>query len=205
MTDIPHKTIWISITLFMLIALIVIISAAYNSSTGFIKKGLNQITTTLNQFDNTNKSLYDGMTINGAEVIDCINTNYKDETYQVVVSTKNYNNNGVVSGASNLVYTSLDSVVFQNATGDDTTNGGEGILTGYPSVDAAGNAIIANTNTGFSASFNLAKASTTATVSGYNSSTKKGTAGYISATAKFTGYVQKDSKNNVRQIIFVQQ
>lgn len=184
----------------VLLILLGVISAVfllYTISMRWITKGTSQIGTTMSGLDDTNKSIYDNMTISGKEVISVINTYYNDQDMQIMVCTKD---------GTNIIYTTAPQRL-QHTDPTDTNDP----WTGYPTADCRGNFFLPP-ETGGSASnmavIKLCSADANTkkliTQAGYNSTVDPSVPGYILESGKFMGSIQKNSNGTVKQITFLE-
>lgn len=188
----------------------IIVAVVIGVAFQYVKKGTNlnnQASSTLDSalagLSNSDKQMYDGTSMTGSDVIDCINK-FKDTDVYVVVNTRD----GVA-----YIYNNL----FDPATADASTitedvkeaNALLWELGGWPinywGSDLQSHAIGQKLPDGADASTTVRFGSlTNAPRGGYDATSTSGTPGYLSPNANFVSSIQIDANNDVRAITFIQ-
>lgn len=217
------KIIMIAVGTIITVGVISYAISIKNSGDQLASKGMNQLNSQLSGLSDADKTIYDGTTLSGTDVIQTIQKYNEDPNVQIIVSTKG------ATEACNVIY---DSQLVQIATDPaggkdkafDTYVYGQ-TVSGWPVADANGNTIAtvdATTNKTvlFGGKLSLPLVSTvngyatgvtdadTTKIfkdkSGYDSTKTSVDPGYISTSASFNSSIQKNQNNEIKFITFVQ-
>lgn len=171
---------------------VIIVSATFKlSSQGedAFASGDAELVDTISDMSTGKYDIYDKSSETGEGVIGMITKVFNDETIEVLVCCKDGSNfvyNEINVGKSTATVISLDA------------------LTGMPTYDAVGKAFDSADNNGSGTATILGAPSAVMCSTGYNTTADVSITGYISKTATFTCYVQKDLNGSVRRLTFVQ-
>lgn len=215
-----NKFITVAVGLLVTIGLCTAVFFIYRNGSTMIKKGTSQLGNLTADLDDTDKQIYDGMTMLGSDVISAINKYWDDDTCEVVVCTKdgvnaayNYGSNVAMpfdEDFTGMPTTDAVGLVFSGKAAEDRSGLGDGQMADAVAAEgrSAGHAKICNALATISSNISDGAGGTTsvplATQTGYNATISMGASGFISGNSQFVGSVQKDANGNIRRITFVQ-
>lgn len=210
----------IAVGLLVAIGLAAMTIFIYRQASVMIKKGTSQLGIIAGDLDDTDKQIYDGMSLLGNDVISAISKYWEDDTCEIVVCTKdganvayNYGSNITTPFNEDLTGVPTTDAVglpFSGKAAEDCSAAGADQPASAVAAEgkAANHAKICNALTTISGTVTNSEGATEnvylATSTGYNGTVSMGSNGYISGNSQFIGSIQKDGNGNIRRITFVQ-
>lgn len=210
----------IAIALLVVIGLASVSILIYRQSIQMTKKGTAQLGNIAADLDDTDKQIYDGMTLTGSDVISAINKYWDDDTCEVVVCTKDgvnaaYNFGPTIAipvdtDLTGMPTTDARGLPFSGKASEDRSSLGadataasvidECKTSAHAKICDASKVICGTAVDGAGATVNQYLATQT----GYNGAVAVSNNGFISSGSNFLGSVQKDTNGTIRRITFVQ-
>lgn len=191
--DVIIKYLLLAVSLIIAAVFIANVVSLYTTGKSLLDNGKSLINENTSTFTDVDKTQYEGSTVNGSQVADLIKKYWADSnTVAICVCTKD---------GTNIMYD------YSGSTYAELNN-----LTGFPTNDAANNALASAISSGSGTSkIKQCSMSRHADVDTYDANTgykdsATPCAGYINrSTGIFKGKVQYDVNNNIRCITLIQQ